>query len=274
MKENLNRRDFIKSVGAGGVYLVVKSMAPMGSIEKVLKVEQVSETQSSGKKWGMVIDVGACIGCRECVYACKAENNIPNSPKPMQWIEIFEMDQKDPITRVFSVPPTNSKTDYTDSPKEGKWYLPAQCVHCEDPPCVKLCPTGATFIGEGGIVEMDYDKCIGCRQCMAACPYNARSFNWGAPEIPAEDINPLVPVRPVGVVEKCTFCIHRVREGRLPACVEACPVGARHFGDLNDPNSSVSKLLDKYISTTTLEEMSTHPKLFYISSGNKWLEEG
>jgi molybdopterin-containing oxidoreductase family iron-sulfur binding subunit len=274
MKENINRRDFLKSIGAGGAYLIVRNIAPKGSVEQVLKVSQLSDTQTSGKKWGMVIDVGACVGCRQCVYACKEENNIPNSPMPMQWIETFEMDQKEPITRVFSVPPSNSKTEYTDSPKAGKWYLPAQCVHCEDPPCVKLCPTGATFIGEDGIVEMDYDKCIGCRQCMAACPYNARSFNWGPPEIPDEDINPLVPVRPVGVVEKCTFCIHRVREGRLPACVEACPVGARHFGDLNDPNSAVSKILDKYISTTTLEEMNTHPKLFYITSGNKWLEEG
>ena len=231
MTENLNRREFIKVMGAGSAYILVKSMTPLGGVDKILKVEQMDDA-SSGKKWGMVIDVGACIGCRQCIYACKAENNIPDAPLPMQWIETFEMDQSEPITRVFSVPPENSKTDYTDSPSPGKWYMPAQCVHCEDPPCVKLCPTGATFIGKDGIVEMDYDKCIGCRQCMAACPYNARAFNWGKPELDEADINPLVPVRPNGVVEKCTFCVHRVREGKLPACVEACPVNALTRGDL------------------------------------------
>jgi len=273
MKESIKRRDFLKIIGVGSVYLIARNILPGGAVDTLLKITQISQTQGSGKRWGMVIDVGACIGCRQCTYGCKEENNIPNVPTPMQWIETFEMDQNEPITRLNSVPSSQSKTSYIDSPIPGKWYLPTQCLHCEDPPCVKLCPTGATFKSEDGIVEMNYDKCIGCRQCMAGCPYNARSFNWDKPQIPQEDINSLVPVRPIGVVEKCTFCQHRVREGLLPKCVEVCPVGARHFGDLNDPRSSPSKLIETYISSILLEEMNTNPKLLYITSGKKFFKK-
>jgi len=273
MKESIKRRDFLKIIGVGSVYLIARNILPGGAVDTLLKITQISQTQDSGKRWGMVIDVGACIGCRQCIYGCKEENNIPNIPAPMQWIETFEMEQNEPITRLNSVPSSQSKTSYIDSPVPGKWYLPTQCLHCEDPPCVKLCPTGATFKSEDGIVEMNYDKCIGCRQCMAGCPYNARSFNWNKPQIPQEDINSLVPVRPIGVVEKCTFCQHRVREGLLPKCVEVCPVGARHFGDLNDPRSSPSKLIETYISSILLEEMNTNPKLLYITSGKKFFKE-
>ncbi len=273
MKDSLKRRDFLKVMGVGSVYLVAKNIIPGGAVDNIIKVTQFAPSQGSGKRWGMVIDVGACIGCRQCTYACKEENSIPNAPLPLQWIETFEMDQNEPITHLNSVPSSQSRTAYTDSPIRGKWYLPTQCLHCENPPCVRVCPTGATFKSEDGIVEMDYDKCIGCRQCMAACPYNARTFNWGKPQIPEEDVNPLVPVRAIGVVEKCSFCQHRVREGKLPKCVEACPVGAKHFGDLNDPNSPPSKLIDTYISPALLEEFNTGPKVLYITSGKKWFEE-
>jgi molybdopterin-containing oxidoreductase family iron-sulfur binding subunit len=109
---------------------------------------------------------------------------------------------------------------------------------------------------------------------MAACPYNARRFNLTDPEIPPESVNSQVPIRQKGVVEKCTFCSHRVRDGKQPYCVEACPVGARHFGDLNDSEDPISLLLDRYISFRLLEEMNAQPKVFYISSGKKWIEEG
>lgn len=273
MKESIKRRDFLKIVGFGIVHLVARTILSSGAVDALLKITQTSPTTNSGKRWGMVIDVGACTGCRQCIYGCNEENNIPSVPALMQWIETFEMELNEPITRLNSVPSSQSKTSYIDSPIYGKWYLPIACLHCDDPPCVKLCPTGATFKSEDGIVEMNYDKCIGCRQCMAGCPYNARSFNWGKPQIPQDDVNALVPVRPIGVVEKCTFCQHRVREGLLPKCIEVCPVGARHFGDLNDPSSPPSKLIETYISSILLEEMNTNPKLQYITSGKKWFKE-
>ena len=125
-------------------------------------------------------------------------------------------------------------------PAHGKFYMPVQCKQCDNPPCVKVCPVEATWQEPDGIVVVDYDWCIGCRYCEAACPYHARRFNWTKPQIPAEELNPNMHYlgnrpRPKGVMEKCTFCLHRTREGRLPACLEACPTGARVFGNLLDP---------------------------------------
>ncbi|MFQ6053607.1 MAG: sulfate reduction electron transfer complex DsrMKJOP subunit DsrO [Candidatus Bathyarchaeia archaeon] len=237
----------------------------------MLVVQELHLPPEEETKFGMVIDLGACIGCRRCLYACKAENNVPDRPIAMSWIEVFEMDNTQPVTEIHSVPPERSNTTYTEAPLEGKWYLSKNCFHCENPPCVKVCPVGATYKAEDGIVAMDYDRCIGCRYCMSACPYNARSFNWLEPEIPPEKVNPNVPVRPKGVVEKCTFCVHRVREGKLPRCVEVCPVGARHFGDMNDPNSPIRKILSSQLSFRLLEEMNTEPQLYYITSGKKWI---
>ena len=133
-------------------------------------------------------------------------------------------------------------------PAEGHFYLGTQCFQCANPPCVKVCPVGATWQEPDGIIVIDYDWCIGCRYCMAACPYWARRFNWSAPEVPAEEVNPNQHylgnrARKKGVVEKCTFCIHRTRQGRLPACAEACPTGARVFGNLLDPDSEIRWVL-------------------------------
>ncbi len=223
-------------------------------------------------RFAMVIDVGACIGCRTCMWACKEENNIPDTLSPL-WIEVFELKSGEGVTAHPS--PQDLKqgatTAYTEAPLEGRWYLPVQCNHCDNPPCVKVCPVGATFKDKDGLVLMNYDKCIGCRLCVVACPYSARRFNWSKPEVPLDKQNPLVPVRPLGVVEKCTFCVHRVREGKLPRCVEVCPVRARHFGNLNDPESEVSKLLEVNLSFRLLEEVNTGPNIFYITRGKKWI---
>ena len=270
----VDRREFLKLLGVGGLVVVTRSVYSGDTVKLLMRVEEGSHSSEEGTRYGMVIDAGACIGCRQCMYACKEENNIPDEPQAMNWIEVFEMDIKEPVTNVFSVPPSESRTTYTESPLRGKWYLTVACLHCDDPPCVKVCPVGATYMDDNGIIRMDYDKCIGCRNCMGGCPYSARRFNWGEPEIPPEKVNPDVPVRPKGVVEKCSFCEHRVREGLLPRCVEACPVGARHFGDLNDPESPVSRIMKTDISFRLLDEMSTNPKVFYITSGKKWLEEG
>jgi len=268
------RREFLKALGLGAVMIAASSAYRNKALNRLIQSNDPLIKLGQGRRFGMIIDAGACIGCRRCLYACKEENNVPDDPLPMNWIELFEMDINEPVTKLSRVPPGESRRDYTDSPKRGKWYLSVNCQHCENPPCVKVCPVGATYIGEDGIVEMNYDKCIGCRNCMGACPYNARHFNWATPSISEDKINPLVPVREKGVVEKCTFCKHRTRKGLLPRCVEVCPVGARHFGDLNDPTSPVSRILEEDMSFRLLEDMSTEPKVFYITSGKKWLQEG
>jgi molybdopterin-containing oxidoreductase family iron-sulfur binding subunit len=130
---------------------------------------------------------------------------------------------------------------------------------------------GATYKDKDGLVLMNYERCIGCRLCVAACPYSARRFNWFKPEVPADEVNPLVPLRPMSVVEKCTFCVHRVRRGKLPRCVEVCPVQARHFGNPSDPESEVSRILVANQSTRLLQEMNTEPQIWYITRGKKWL---
>lgn len=226
----------------------------------------------SRNKFGMVIDVGACIGCRRCMWACKKENNIPDAISPL-WIEVFELESSMGVTGHPSIEDLKkgATTAYTKAPQEGSWYLPVQCFHCDNPPCVKVCPTGATFKDRDGLVLMDYARCIGCRLCVVACPYSARRFNWWKGKVPAEETNALVPVRPVGVVEKCTFCVHRVRRGKSPRCVEVCPVRARHFGNLNDPESEVSKLLQENLSFRLLEELNTSPNIRYITGGKKWI---
>lgn len=154
-------------------------------------------------------------------------------------------------------------------PKKGKYYMPVQCQQCDHPPCVSVCPVEATWKEADGIVVVDYDWCIGCRYCEAACPYHARRFNWSKPEIPAEEINPdqgylSNRIRPQGVMEKCTFCLHRTRNGRLPACLEACPTGARVFGNMADPESDIRKVLENRRVFVLKEELGTRPRFFYF----------
>ena len=286
--KRIGRREFIKYSGASiGFLLVGKytrlAFAVRGTEEATERAaEEASERAVDGRgtvvdrrnKFVMVIDVGACIGCRICVWACKKENNIPDTISP-PWIEVFELNTGGDVTGHPS--PQDLKegatTSYTEAPRQGRWYLPVQCYHCDNPPCVKVCPTGATYKDKDGLVLMDYDRCIGCRLCVVACPYSARRFNWWKPEVPPDEANQLVPVRPLGVVEKCTFCVHRVRRGKLPHCVEVCPVRARHFGNLNDPESEVSKILRSNMSFQLLGEVNTAPQIWYITRGKKWFKE-
>ncbi len=282
--EWIGRREFIKYLaGLAGVLLLGKYAIPAFAATgtKVLKTVEAKKRVADGlgtvadksNKFAMVIDVGACIGCRRCQWACKEENNIPDTISP-PWIEVFELKDEVDVTGHPSLEELKegATISYTESPREGRWYLPVQCQHCDNPPCVKVCPTGATYKDKDGLVPINYDQCIGCRYCVVACPYNARRFNWFEPEVLAEKVNPLVPVRSLGVVEKCTFCIHRVRRGELPRCVEVCPVRARHFGNLNDPESEVSKILKSYRSFRLLEEVNTAPQIWYITRGKKWLK--
>jgi tetrathionate reductase subunit B len=179
--------------------------------------------ETSDKRYGMVIDLRKCIGCHSCATACRDEYSVP-AGYWRSWVKVIEK----------GVPPK-------------RYFLPRLCNHCDDAPCVAACPPGASFRRADGVILIDYDKCIGCRYCMAACPYDARFIN---------------PIRKTA--EKCTFCIHRVDKGIPPACVEICPVNARIFGDIEDPNSELSKLIATGLVQVLKPEMGTIPKVYYI----------
>lgn len=219
-----------------------------------------------GVEFAYALDLSRCIGCRRCVYGCVEENNQSRDPQ-IHWIRVLEMEKDRGIDFAHA-------TAYYDAekvPRDGHFYLPVACQQCENPPCVKSCPVGATWREPDGITVIDYDWCIGCRCCMSACPYGARHFNLTDPHIPAEELNPKTHYlgnrpRPRGVVEKCTFCIHRVRDGRYPKCVEVCPVGARKFGNLRDPKSEIRYILDHMRVFVLKTELNTRPRFFYFFS--------
>ena len=151
-------------------------------------------------------------------------------------------------------------------PDLSRTYIPVACQHCENPACLKVCPVGATYKDDMGRVEIHYDKCIGCRMCMAACPYNARTFNWNDPvrATGASYGDARVPERARGVMEKCTLCKERTDEGDEPMCVRCCPADARIFGDLDDPDSAVSRLRRDQGAEVLLEDKGTRPQVFYV----------
>lgn len=219
-----------------------------------------------GVKFGYGLDLSRCIGCRRCVYACVTENNQSRQPQ-IHWIRVVQLPKDKGVDLDYAEHYYNP----AEVPADGRFYLPVQCQQCEHPACTKVCPVQATWTEPDGIVAIDYNWCIGCRYCMAACPYGARHFNWQKAAIPAEELNPDMHClgnrpRPVGVVEKCTFCIQRTREqpGRYPACVEACPVGARKFGNLLDPAGEIGQLLKSRRVFILKQELHTRPKFFYF----------
>jgi molybdopterin-containing oxidoreductase family iron-sulfur binding subunit len=232
---------------------------------KPIKVEATSPVDDV--VFGYGLDISRCIGCRRCVYGCIDENNQSRDPE-IHWIRVLELERAH-VVREINVEHGNAYYNHQKVPAEGMMYLPVACQQCEDPPCTSACPTGATWQEPDGIVVMDYDWCIGCRYCMVACPYGARHFNWADPSIPKDEINPDTHIlgnqpRAHGVVEKCTFCIQRTRKGRYPACVEACPVGARKFGNLLDPDSEIRYLMRHKRTFVLKAELNTRPKFFYF----------
>jgi Fe-S-cluster-containing dehydrogenase component len=215
-----------------------------------------------GVKFGYAINLSKCNGNGKCVEACHKENNHDRATQE-SYIRVLERDKG-------SMDMETGNTTYTHTvPQDDKFYMPVQCQQCDNPPCVTVCPVEATWKEEDGIVVVDYNWCIGCRYCEAACPYHARRFNWEAPTVPADEINPNQDylsnrVRPQGVIEKCHFCLHRTREGRLPACLEVCSTGARVFGDLNDPDSDINWILKNKRVFVLKEELGTRPSFFYF----------
>jgi Fe-S-cluster-containing dehydrogenase component len=258
----ISRRDLIKLMVGSGISIAA-AVALAGPLTPA--VEQLASSLDTGEdfaegplhpRWGMVIDLSTCIGCEYCVYACQATNDTTDE---MRW-----------------------NIHLVDKTATGKtFHITRPCLHCQNAPCVNVCPVAATYHRDDGLVVMDYDICIGCRYCQAACPYGARSFNW---DVRADEPNPYVPQwgtpevprRPRGVPEKCTFCIHRIDAGMAqglvpgidreatPACVNACPVTARYFGDLNDPNSPVSQIIAAHPTLRLREDLGTDANVYYI----------
>ena len=216
-----------------------------------------------GVEFVYALNIGRCVGCRRCAYACEKENNISRAPDS-QYIRVLKLRKGN-----IDLDESEHRYDPSTVPEEGFYYMPVQCHQCKDPPCTKVCPVQATWTEPDGITVIDYDWCIGCRYCMAACPYWARRFNYEEPEVPAEELNTEMSYlsnrpRPKGVVEKCTFCLHRTREGKYPACLEVCPTGARKFGNILDPESEVSKIVREKRVFVLKEEAGTLPRFFYF----------
>jgi Fe-S-cluster-containing dehydrogenase component len=215
-----------------------------------------------GVEFVYALNLTRCIGCRKCVHACVAENNQSHSPE-IQYIRVLEMPRGS-----LDIEQGNHHYDRPTVPDEDHFYMPIQCHQCANPPCVKVCPVEATWQEPDGITVIDYDWCIGCRYCEAACPYWARRFNFTKPEIPKDKLNPNMSYlsnrpRQKGVMEKCHFCLHRTREGKMPACLEVCPTGARKFGNILDPKSEVRQILETKRVFVLKQEVGTLPRFFY-----------
>ena len=262
IKVELTRRDFITLAATAAGSAIAAQALTTGALSPFsgLKTRQVTGEEAEAKAlgqyhWGMLIDLSKCIGCEYCQRACSAVNDVA-SDKP--WNIVVEDRTANGRTFFFSRP----------------------CLHCQDAPCVEVCPVQATYHREDGLVVMDYGRCIGCRYCEVACPYDARKFNWQE----RTDTNEYIPIwgiaevprRPRGVVEKCTFCIHRIDAGlaqglipgenpeATPACVNVCPVGARVFGNLKDPYSPASRAIAANPTLRLREELGTEPSVYYI----------
>jgi molybdopterin-containing oxidoreductase family iron-sulfur binding subunit len=207
----------------------------------------------------MVVNLKACLekdGCIECIDACHRVHNVPdfgNKKDEIKWIWTA------PYEKVFP----EQEHECIEKSLKGTPVI-VLCNHCDNPPCIKYCPTGATWKREDGIVMMDYHRCIGCRYCMAGCPYGSRSFNWRDPRPFITEINPDFPTRTRGVVEKCNFCAKRLADGLLPACVEACPEKALVFGNLEDLDSEVREILRSQHIIQRLPELGTKPSVYYV----------
>lgn len=265
-KADLDWEEYFK-----GNYRLMTEKEKTGTVKRLERLYELNHGKKTnisskgplkGVLYGYAFNISKCQGYMDCVNACVEENNQDRKTE-MQYIRIHEME--------------NGRMNFEESdddffhevPAAGHFYLGTQCFHCENPPCVEVCPVKATWKEEDGIVVIDYDWCIGCRYCMAACPYDGRRFNWASPEIPEEEVNKNQHylgnrLRSRGVVEKCTFCIQRSRDGKNPACVDACPTGARIFGNLLDPKSEIRWVLANKKVFRLKEDLGAEPKFWYF----------
>jgi molybdopterin-containing oxidoreductase family iron-sulfur binding subunit len=265
----ITRREIL-TLAAASTAGAALSRTAVAAADAPAKAEVAAEP---AHRFGMAIDLDRCVRCQACVVACAAENNVPPLgpersalTQPIHWMDMLMPDAGSADSEL------------------GPGPAPIPCMHCDRPECVKVCPVGATYQSDDGVVAQIWDRCIGCRYCMAACPYSRRYFNWTLPTWPGGDAssaNPDVALRPAGVVEKCTLCQHRIRAvferariddelvadaalQRLPACATTCPARAITFGDLADPESALSKLAKDPHAVQLLARLGTGPKVFYL----------
>ena len=266
--EGLSRRDFLqKSLGwaglVGALYLPVPQLLKLrnntvtGPVRTSKNPAAANEPAKKVRDWCMVIDLRKCDGCvsfdspPQCTQTCI---NAHFTPGGQQWIQVFE----------------------AELPGGGSYFMPSPCNQCENAPCVNVCPVAATYHDEDGMVLIDHNRCIGCRMCMAACPYHRRFFNWGTPKLPPEaalaEYSPLYPVPAVkGTVIKCMFCAHLLRDGKLPFCVRGCPTKTLYMGDLNEDIATngrevvvLSRFLRENNAYQLKAELGTQPRTWYI----------
>jgi Fe-S-cluster-containing dehydrogenase component len=268
MSRGLRRRELLAGAAAGGALLCVSPRGGLGGF---------GAARGSRIRWGIAIDVDRCAresGCRRCIDACHAAHQVPALEDPrheVKWV------WKEPFARVFPDQLHGFETENASARP-----VLVLCNHCQNAACVRVCPTAATWKRSDGVVAMDPHRCIGCRYCMAACPYGARSFNFedhparalpraGAGQPPAAGAvatsRDHYPARAAGVVEKCTLCAERLDQGRLPLCVETCQdagIGALAFGNLADPASAVRRLIGARQVIRRRPSLGTEPSVFYV----------
>jgi molybdopterin-containing oxidoreductase family iron-sulfur binding subunit len=252
---HIDRRTFLKLAALG--LLAVAAKPALDFISKP-SAAAASNSAFTGRRLAMAIDLNACTaghGCTDCIAACHRVHNVPdigNVKEEIKWLwEVGYM-------QAFS----DQETEFVRNPRQDSRVL-VLCNHCDNPPCVRVCPTQATWKREDGIVMMDYHRCIGCRYCMAACPYGSRSFNWRDPRPYIKVIEDAYPTRTRGVVEKCNFCEERLSDGLQPACVEACRSGALKFGDLK-PGTELYDLISSQFNQRRKIELGTRPQVYYL----------
>ena len=239
--KRLDRRSFLARC-------VAATVVGGPALLEILPVDASDEEQSHQPRYGMAVDIENCIGCGRCVEACKAENDVPLEPFFFRtWVERYrvredgvEVDSPDGGRQGF---PNN---DDDEGPSQRSFFVPKLCNHCDNAPCVQVCPVGATFTNEDGVVLVDHEYCIGCRYCIQACPYGARYLD---------------PI--TRTAQKCTFCYHRIKRGLQPACVEVCPTQARIFGDLNKRSSPLPRFFRFQKVQVLKPHLNTAPKVFY-----------
>jgi len=252
----MKRRDFLKIATLALAGVSIKPLTNLFTKPALAGIPSQG-TYTGLPQWVMVVDLNICgkkDGCTDCIEACNRVHNIPlikNSRHEVKWI------WNAPFDSIFREQGFGKVYD-TKKP------VPVLCNHCENPPCVAVCPTKATWKREDGIVMMDYHRCIGCRYCVAACPYGARSFNWVDPRPYIKEIYRDFPTRTKGVVEKCNFCEERLSRNLVPACVEACKEGGLIFGDIRKEDSTVRKILSTRLSIRRKPHLGTEPKVYYL----------